>query len=574
MALLYSFNLMQRLLLFLVLLICTQLVRAQNRSYPQGYFRNPLNIPIILAGNFGECRPGHFHSGMDIKTGGHENEPVFAAADGYVSRIKMEPGGFGHGLYITHPNGYTTLYAHLNDFTPAIQRYVRQQQYAKESWTVDLQFSPKQFPVKKGQQIAWSGNTGGSTAPHLHFEIRDTKTEHPLNPQLFGFTVKDNTAPVLKQLVVYDMTAGIYDATPEFFPFTKKNNAFVPAGDSITITSAMAGLGLVVDDYMPGSDNTLAPYSIEWYLDGALQGRMLLDDIGYDETRYINAYADYGLKKSGKPWVQCLFRLPGNKLDHIYESLNASRGLLRPGDQEYHKVSVVVKDVSGNSSETSLFLRCIEAPHAMFPCSEPAEAGKLNRYKTDYVSFFLDEEALYDVTCIDISSIEDPGSMSARITIGRPTIPVHHYFDLSIKPSKLIPFALRSKIAMVYNDGGRTESGRSAAPTAQGWYTAPVRALGEYRLVADTVAPTVKPTTKTEGNLGKARAIAFKATDAISSVKIFRAELDGVWLLFEQHEDNWKYVFDTHCPPGKHTLVISAVDENGNESKASYTFTR
>ncbi|MEO6833295.1 MAG: M23 family metallopeptidase, partial [Chitinophagaceae bacterium] len=143
----------------MILLLASFSASAQPPHYPQHYFRIPLDIPVELAGNFGECRPGHFHSGMDIKTKGTENHPVHAAADGYVSRIKMEPGGFGHGLYITHPNGFTTLYAHLNNFNPALQAYVRQHQYEQESWTVDLQLTPSQFPVKKGQLIAYSGNT-------------------------------------------------------------------------------------------------------------------------------------------------------------------------------------------------------------------------------------------------------------------------------------------------------------------------------------------------------------------------------------------------------------------------------
>src|ERR1043165_64897 len=164
--------------LFLTCLFLPLFTAAQK--YPQNYFRNPLNIPILLAGNFGECRAGHFHSGLDIKTNGKENLPVHAAADGYISRIKMDKGGFGHALYITHPNGYTTLYAHLNNFVPKIQQYLRRQQYAKEKWDIDIQLTPEQFPVAKGQQIAYSGNTGSSTAPHLHFEIRDSKTEHPL----------------------------------------------------------------------------------------------------------------------------------------------------------------------------------------------------------------------------------------------------------------------------------------------------------------------------------------------------------------------------------------------------------
>jgi hypothetical protein len=181
---------------------------------------------------------------------------------------------------------------------------------------------------------------------------------------------------------------------------------------------------------------------------------------------------------------------------------------------------------------------------------------------------------MYDVTCIDISAKEDATSFSPRVMIGQPTMPVHHYFELSMKPSRIIPFALRSKVAMVYNDGGKTESGRAAMPATQGWYTSSVRALGEYRLVPDTTAPIVKPISKVEGNLSKARSIVFKATDDITSVKTFKAELDGKWLLFEQHEDEWKYVFDSHCSGGKHTLVVTSQDENGNESKASYTFTR
>ena len=188
-----------------------QKTNADIPPYPQDFFCNPLDIPIFLAGNFGECRPGHFHSGMDIKTLGKENEPVHAAADGYISRIKMEKGGFGHGLYITLSNGYTTLYAHLNNFAPAIQKYVHNEQYDKKRWDVDLQLSPSQFPVKKGQLIAYSGNTGASTAPHLHFEIRDNKTEHPLNPELFGLPLIDKIPPAPYDIAVYDLGTSIYE---------------------------------------------------------------------------------------------------------------------------------------------------------------------------------------------------------------------------------------------------------------------------------------------------------------------------------------------------------------------------
>lgn len=563
---------MQRRFLILILVCCAKAVFAQKPAYPQGYFRNPLNLPILLAGNFGECRPGHFHSGMDIKTGGHENEPVFAAADGYVSRIKMEPGGFGHGLYITHPNGYTTLYAHLNDFAPAIQKYVRQQQYAKESWTVDLQFSPQQFPVKKGEQIAWSGNTGASTAPHLHFKIRDNKTEHPLNPQLFGFEVKDDIAPVPKQLALYDLTLGIYEGARSLYPLHKGRKGYTTAADSITIGGPSVGIGIVADDYMPGSDNTLALYTAEWYLDDTLQGRIRLDDIGYDQTRYLHAYADYELQKTNGLWSQTLFRLPGNKLSNIYEVLNKTGGQLEPGDNNFHGVRIVLSDVSGNRSEVSFYLRCLPGQH-MPRCNEPAEPNKLNTFSSEHASFFLDETALYDKACIEETGAANGKAVSPVVQIGRYTVPVHHYFDLALKPDRLIPFALRSKIGMIYS-GGKEENGRVATPATQGWYKAPVRALGSYMLVVDTTAPLLKPLLPIKGNMAKARSIAFRVTDNLTSVKTFRGELDGKWILFEQHGDVWTYIFDTHCPKGVHKLQVKATDENGNEALSSYTFMR
>src|ERR1700761_2779807 len=180
-------------------------------SYPHDYFRNPLAIPMSLAANFGELRPNHYHMGLDIRTQHRENLPVYAAADGYVARVSVEPGGFGQAIYINHPNGYTTVYGHLNLFFPALAAYVSDQQYRKQSWSVYLQLQPNQFPVKKGDFIALSGNTGGSQGPHLHFEIRRTAGDINQNPLLFGLPVLDNTAPTLQRLAWYDRNQGIYE---------------------------------------------------------------------------------------------------------------------------------------------------------------------------------------------------------------------------------------------------------------------------------------------------------------------------------------------------------------------------
>ena len=265
--------------ILLFLFFCSFVANAQQSGnislYPQDLFRNPLEIPILLAGNFGECRPNHFHSGIDIKTGGKENLPVHAAADGYVSRIKMEKGGFGHALYITHPEGFTTVYAHLNNFIKPLQQYTEKMQYEKESWAVDITLRSDQFPVKKGEQIAWSGNTGASTAPHLHFEIRDTKTEHPLNALLFGLPVTDTRAPVPAQLSLYDMNQSIYNQSAQTIKLKKQEDIYTTSKDTIEVNTDKLGIGIHVNDFMNGSHNTLNFYTAAWYMDDVLQRKQI-----------------------------------------------------------------------------------------------------------------------------------------------------------------------------------------------------------------------------------------------------------------------------------------------------------
>src|SRR5690242_2623379 len=226
------------------------------KNYPKNYFRSPLDIPILLAGNFGEIRPGHFHSGMDIKTDGHIGMPVHAAADGYISRVGVSSAGFGNVIYITHPNGYTTLYGHLHRFNPELEKYVKAKEYEQESWKIDLQIPPGLFPVKKGEFIAWSGSTGASTAPHVHFEIRNTATEKPLNPLLFGFDVKDNIPPPVFRVAVYDRNKSIYEQTPLTYPVRKEGADYVPAAREITVKTDKAGFGVDAIDRQNGTGNT------------------------------------------------------------------------------------------------------------------------------------------------------------------------------------------------------------------------------------------------------------------------------------------------------------------------------
>lgn len=287
---------MRRLLLF-CLLSSSLSVYAQSfftpQKYPPNSFRNPLDFPISLVGNFGECRPNHFHSGIDIRTNGKENQAIHAIDDGFVSRIKMEENGFGTALYITHLNGYTSLYAHLNSYFPELEKYVQQKQYETKSWKQDIYFPPHQFPIRKGKLIAWSGNTGSSQGPHLHLEIRNTKTENPLNPLLFFGSLPDTKAPILKQIAVYDGNKSIYEQRPLLLPITKGKLA----KETIVIPSSKAFLGLVGDDFMEAASGTLGIYQMNLYVNDQAYFAWQMDNISYDITRYMNALADFKSKK-------------------------------------------------------------------------------------------------------------------------------------------------------------------------------------------------------------------------------------------------------------------------------------
>lgn len=565
----------QKFLALLGLSVTGIIAKSQAQDYPKNYFRNPLDIPILLAGNFGECRANHFHSGMDIKTQGKENMKVYSAADGYISRIKMEPGGFGHALYITHPNGYTTLYAHLNDFIPEVQKFVRQQQYKKEDWAVDVPVPADMFPVKKGQQIAWSGNTGGSTAPHLHFEIRNTQTEHPLNPQLFGFEIEDTIAPKPIELAVYNTGKSIYEQQVQLVALRKKGTDYT--FDTIYVNSPDAGLGIHANDFMNGSSNTLNFYTAALYANNEQLLNIRLDDIGYDVTRYLHAYVDYKARKQTSKWIQLLFQLKGNKLDHIYEypgDLKSNRGNIHFTKKAMVPVRIELTDAAGNTTNIVgvLSSKPQNEDATKKACTNFFTAGQPNSFRNKNIHLRLPATALYDDMCFTYSKTSHANGYSDIHHVHRSFVPIHMWIDLFITPDNNVPADKRNKVAMVYIDG-KEETGK-AATYVDGAYKAYMRNFGDYKLVVDEEAPELTPQQKEGADLSKASRISFTAKDEVTSVKSFRAELDGEWLLFEQHGNTWFYEFDERCSKGKHTLSVTVSDENDNSRTLRHNFTR
>jgi murein DD-endopeptidase MepM/ murein hydrolase activator NlpD len=384
-------------------------------TYPQGYFRNPLDFPMSLAANFGELRPNHYHMGLDIRTQRKENQPVHAAADGYVARVAIEPGGFGQAIYIRHPNGFTTVYGHLNQFFPALAAYVHQQQYRLQSWQVDLTPPPGLFPVRKGDFIAWSGSTGGSQGPHLHFEIRRTAGDVNLNPLLFGLPVPDRTPPTLVRLAWYDRNKGIYEQSPHIFPIRKNAAPRSAAAHTVAavhdgpataewsvlpalliVPTSRISFALSAFDTQSGSANPNGIYEADLYVDHLPVIGFQMNNISYDDTRNVNAHIDYKTRETGGPFLQQLFFLSGYPLPSIYKAVvadpagspaaaggspvdpasqpHAANGVLRLDDGRIHDIRIAVTDPYGNSSE--LRFRVQYRPQAVEAATIPAAAPK------------------------------------------------------------------------------------------------------------------------------------------------------------------------------------------------------
>ncbi|MEP7168477.1 MAG: M23 family metallopeptidase, partial [Bacteroidota bacterium] len=304
-----GFGLLQFAYAVLISVFISTCLKAQS-AFPKNYFTSPMFLPLNLAGNFGEIRSNHFHSGIDIKTNELEGQVVMAAADGYVSRIKISSVGFGNALYINHPNGFTTVYGHLQRFNDSIQSYIEAEQYKKESFEIDLSLDSNLFPVRQGQLIALSGNTGSSEGPHLHFEIRNKISEHPLNPLLFGLHSEDTIAPVIENIKIYQLHETKYG----FLTDTTFNvRAFDSSIKSDTVfVSEKTAFSVEASDKMNDTSSNLVPNKIELFLDSKIIYTYHFDEFSFDESRYVNANIDYAEKVNEKKKYILLFRLPGN----------------------------------------------------------------------------------------------------------------------------------------------------------------------------------------------------------------------------------------------------------------------
>ncbi len=562
---------MLRKTIFFSLLLAALSTHAQLRLDTLGW-RSPVDIPIYLSGNFAELRSDHFHSGIDIKTQGEEGHKIYAVQDGYVARVKVSPTGYGNAIYIIHPDGYTSVYAHLSEFGIQLERYVRSAQYNKESFAVNLFPKPGEIVVKKGEIIALSGNSGSSAGPHLHFEVRDTRSAHPLNGLFLGLPITDNIAPKMYQLYAYPYgKEGAVEGSrdKQIYTLRKSTEGYkIAQGDTLRAYGTL-GLGLKVNDYLNGSSNRCGVHSIKMYVNDTLYFHSQFDEFSFAETRYINSLMDYAENETIRRKLHRLYVEPNNKLSVYHQATN--KGLLTVKEGQVQQIDIVTDDVAGNRSQLRFYIM-----QGMPALPQAFQEGYRLAYKQSFtldtlgLSIKLAANSLYDDYSmpVRVDTVADSQTFAFKYTLGEPTIAVHKYYNLSFDVdsmadslySKLV--AVKYKKGKPYAIGGEWDEGRMQVR---------LREFGTFSVMLDTLAPVVVPL----GDLSKTNAItdeeriAFRIYDDFSGVSSYRGTINGQWVLFQYDPKN-KYLFyqfDEYFPAeGEALLELTVTDGGGNET--------
>jgi len=557
--------------LIIVLLIIGTSANGQN-DIPTDYFSNPLEIPLILAGSFGELRSNHFHSGLDIKTQQREGIPVYAPADGYVKRVKLAHYGYGKALYIQHPNGYITVYAHLKAYAGSIQDYVKKNQYEKEIYEIELFPLSKELMVTKGDLIGYTGNTGSSGGPHLHYEIRDPSSR-PMNPLLFGIEIPDTKKPLVNSVFAYpigeDAQINKSQKRVKLRLIRQKDGSF--KSENITAFGKI-GFGISTDDQQNGASNKNGVYQIKTIFNGEEKFDIRYEKFSFDETRYLNRFIDYGYFKKNKQRIQKLYREKNNPLSIIQSEIDNGYITIEEGFTSNYSIEVI--DIEGNKSIVHVPIEGAKDTELKVENNKESGdyiyANEVTSLKKGKFTIYIPANSLYEDTYLDIKASSDTLMLHSDI------IPIHKNITVSVDASnyssedrdKLFLGRLNYKGKPYYNTTYRNGNKLSAK----------TRTFGSYAVVSDTTAPTIKASNfKSDTWITKNKTLQLKVKDDLSGISSYRATLNGNFILMEYNSKKNVLTYDFSdniISDSENNLKIIVTDNVGNSATFEATFFR
>lgn len=563
---------MKKGILFLLGMFCSLLARGQAHG-PEPDFRPPLDIPLILSGTFGELRSNHFHAGIDIKTQQREGLPVLAVAEGTISRIKVSHWGYGKVVYVSHPSGHTTVYAHLQKFGPGIEEYVKALQYRKQSYELEVFPDYGELKVSRGDTIAFSGNTGGSAGPHLHFEIRNSADEKPANPLSFGMPVRDATNPTVTGLYAYPLSDSAQvnqQQKPTEIRFSPQPDGSLLAEP--VVASGRIGFGIAAYDRQDMAANKNGVYRVRQSVNGQTYSQLQFDAFSFAETRYINTLIDYAHFARYRTRIQKCFRSPGNYLSIFQTLQNEGRIDIREG--ESYQVEIAVSDLAGNQT-----LLRIPVEGKKLPVSGPKEtlktpyfvyADKPSSFRLGPAQAYFPAQTFYENTYLDL------GADSVSVRLHEPSIALHRNFTLTFDVAHLPEEERKQYFIAQLDEKGNPQFQKTYRRGDT--FTARIRSLGQYTLARDTVAPKIRPRNfKARQWLTNYRYLSLQITDDLSGIATYSARLNGQWILMEYEPKNntLTYAFDDRIENQQQCeLEVEVTDNVGNTSREVLTFFR
>lgn len=541
--------------------------------YPTDFFRPPLDIPIVLSGTFGELRSNHFHAGIDIKTQQRQGLPVYAIGEGTVTRIKVSEWGYGKGLYIAHPNGHTSVYGHLQKFSPEIEAYVKNVQYQKKSFEVEIfpQFS--ELKVQKGDLIAYTGNTGGSAGPHLHFEIRNSASEMPTNPLLYGIEVRDATDPTLLSVYAYPLSdnAQVNQSQEKIKLKYHRQSDGTYLADKVTALGTI-GFGINAFDRQDLAANQNGVYSVKQIVNGKLYTDFNFETFSFTESRYINTLIDYNHYSTYRERIQKCFKDESNLLG-IYRTIY-NNGKIEVNEGLSYNVEIEIYDLAGNLTKLVI---PVEGKHEEIKIPKIEEktenyiiAKKPNNFDLGAAKVYFPANTFYDNFYIDLKNGQD------TITIHNSKVPAHRNFTITFDVSK---YSDEERKQLFIARLGKNRSANYASTYKRGTtFTTRTRDLGTYTLAKDTVAPQIRPKNfKDKQWLTNYSYLSLKITDDLSGIDTYNATLNGEWILleYEPKTNTITYNFDDLILDKKQCdLKVVVTDNVGNSSTFTSTFYR